>query len=330
MSPPVGYAPAMAASPDDLVTIDAVRQATELIRGRVKYTPLATSASLSALWGGRLEFKAELFQQTGSFKARGILHKLLRLTPEQRARGAITVSAGNAAAALAWAARQAGTPATVVMPATAVPAKIEAVRSYRAELILADGDLFGRYEQVRDERGLTPVHPFDDLEVIAGHGSLALELLTERPEVDTVLVPVGGGGLISGVATVLKTMLPSVRVIGVEPGTADVISRSLASGTVERLPTARSVADGLAAPVAGVHTLAHVQRYVDEVVRVGEDAIVAATRLVIARTKLAIEPAAAAPLAALLEGSIRLHAGGLTIAVLSGGNLDVSTVLAGR
>jgi threonine dehydratase len=318
------------ASADDLVTIQAAREAAELIHGRVKRTPMVSSRTLAGMVGGRLEFKAELFQQTGSFKARGILHKTLRLTPEQRARGVVTVSAGNAAAALGWAARQSGTPATVVMPATAVPAKVAATRSYGAEVILVERDLFDAYESVREERGLTAVHPFDDPEVIAGHGSLALELLEDRPEIDTLLVPVGGGGLISGAAVVMKALLPSARVIGVEPATADVVSRSLASGAVERLSTARSVADGLAAPACGVHTLAHIQRYVDEVVRVGEDAIVEATRLVIARTKLAIEPAAAAPVAALLEGSVRPHPDRLTVVVLSGGNLDVSTILAGR
>jgi threonine dehydratase len=321
----------MVASPTaDLVSLDAVRMATELTHDRLKRTPMMSSSSLAAMFGGQLELKAELFQRTGSFKVRGILHRMLRLSPQEREAGAITLSAGNAAAALAWAARQVATPATVVMPATAVPSKIEAVRSYGAEVILAESDLLGVYESVRDERGLTPVHPFDDPDVIAGHGSLALELLSDCPEVDTVLVPVGGGGLISGVAVVVKALRPGARVIGVEPVTADVVSRSLASGAVERLPSASSVADGLAAPMCGVHTLAHIQRYVDEVVRVGDDAIIAATRLLIQRTKLAVEPAAAAPIAALLQERVRLRPGGVTVAILSGGNLDVSTVLTGR
>lgn len=321
----------MVASPAaDLVSLDAVRKATELTRDRLRRTPMVSSGSLAAMFGGELALKAELFQRTGSFKARGILHRMLRLTPQQRSAGSITLSAGNAAAALAWAARQVATPATVVMPATAVPSKIEAVRAYGAEVILAESDLLGVYESVRQERGQTPVHPFDDPDVIAGHGSLALELLSDCPEVDTVLVPVGGGGLISGVAVVVKALRPTARVIGVEPVTADVVSRSLASGTAGRLPTASSVADGLAAPMCGVHTLAHIQRYVDEVVRVDDDAIVAATRLLIQRTKLAVEPAAAAPIAALLQERVRLRPGSATVAILSGGNLDVSTVLAGR
>lgn len=291
---------------------------------------MVESTTLDAAFGGRLALKAELFQKTGSFKIRGVLNKVLRLSPAQLERGVITLSAGNAAAATAYAARIAGTSATVCMPATAVPGKIDAARSYGAEVVLVEGDLVAAYESRRDESGLTGVHPFDDLDVIAGHGSLGLELVEDLPEMSTVVVPVGGGGLISGVALAVKSLRPDVRVIGVEPASADVVTRSLAAGTPLRLPTARSVADGLAAPMCGVFTLAHIQRYVDEVVLVGEDSLVEATRLVMSRTKLALEPAAAAPFAALLEGAITLRPDGPTACIVSGGNLDVSTVLAGR
>jgi threonine dehydratase len=169
------------------------------------------------------------------------------------------------------------------------------------------------------------VHPFDDLDVITGHASLGLELLEDRPEIDTVLVPVGGGGLISGVALAVKLLKPSIRVIGIEPETADVVSRSLEAGAPQKLPTAKSVADGLAAPVCGTHNYAIITQYVDEVVRVSEDAIIEATRLVMSRTKLALEPAAAAPFAALLEGKVELQ--GLTASVISGGNLDVAKLV---
>jgi threonine dehydratase len=283
------------------------------------------SSAVDGIFGGPLTMKAELFQKTGSFKVRGLLHKVLLLTPEERMLGVITVSAGNAAGALAWAAQTAGVPATVVMATTAVPAKIEAARAYGAEVVLVEGDLIAAYESTRDERGLTGVHPFDDLDVIAGHGSLGVELVEDRPDLDTVLVPVGGGGLISGVALAVRLLLPSARIIGIEPETADVVSRSLASGNAEKLPTARSVADGLAAPVCGTHNLAVIQQYVDEVVRVSDAAIVEATRLVMSRTKLALEPAAAAPFAALLEGKVTLR--GLTAGVVSGGNLDVSKLM---
>lgn len=306
-------------------SLEDVRQATALIHGQIHRTPMIESSALDGIFGGPLTLKAELFQKTGSFKVRGLLHKVLLLTPEERKLGVITVSAGNAAGALAWAALAAGVPATVVMATTAVPAKIEAARAYGAEVVLVEGDLMAAYESTRDERGLTGVHPFDDLDVIAGHGSLGVELVEDRPDLDTVLVPVGGGGLISGVALAVKLLLPSARIIGIEPETADVVSRSLASGIPEKLPTARSVADGLAAPVCGTHNLAVIQHYVDEVVRVSDTAIIEATRLVMSRTKLALEPAAAAPFAALLEGKVTLR--GLTASVVSGGNLDVSKLM---
>ncbi|ADB33467.1 Pyridoxal-5'-phosphate-dependent protein beta subunit [Kribbella flavida DSM 17836] len=302
-------------------TLDDVRRAADQLSGRIHRTPMVTCSALDAMFGGPLSLKAELFQKTGSFKVRGLLSKTLQLTPEQRERGVVTVSAGNAAGALAWAARDAGVPATVVMATTAVQGKIDAARAYGAQVELVDGDLITAYEAIRDERKLTGVHPFDDLDVITGHGSLGLELLADAPQVRTVLVPIGGGGLISGVALAVKLLDPSVRVVGVEPAGADVVSRSLAAGSPQKLPTAKSLADGLAAPVCGAHTFALISQYVDEVVRVGEDAILAATRLVMSRTKLALEPAAAAPFAALLEGSLQLT--GPTASVISGGNLDV-------
>ncbi|MDX6238445.1 MAG: threo-3-hydroxy-L-aspartate ammonia-lyase [Kribbellaceae bacterium] len=306
-------------------SLEDVRQATALLQGRIHRTPMIESSALDGIFGSPLTLKAELFQKTGSFKVRGLLHKVLLLTPEERKLGVVTVSAGNAAGALAWAAQAAGVPATVVMATTAVPAKVEAARAYGAEVVLVEGDLIAAYESTRDERGLTGVHPFDDLDVIAGHGSLGVELVEDRPDLDTVLVPVGGGGLISGVALAVKSLLPSARIIGIEPETADVVSRSLASGNPEKLPTSRSVADGLAAPVCGTHNLAVIQQYVDEVVRVSDAAIIEATRLVMSRTKLALEPAAAAPFAALLEGKVTLR--GLTATVVSGGNLDVSKLM---
>lgn len=306
-------------------TLDDIRKAAQELEGRIHRTPVLTSSALDERFGAELVLKAELFQKTGSFKVRGLLTKLLRLSPEERTRGVITVSAGNAAGALAWAARNAGVPATVVMAKTAVPAKVAAARGYGATVELVEGDLMAQYEQIRDERQLTGVHPFDDEDVITGHGSLGLELLADRPDLDTVLVPVGGGGLISGVATAVKLLKPEIRVIGIEPEQADVVSRSLAAGSPQKLPSARSIADGLAAPVCGTRNLPLIQQYVDEVVRVSEAALLEATRLVMSRTKLALEPAAAAPFAALLEGS--LHARGVTAAVVSGGNLDVSKLL---
>ena len=306
-------------------TLDDIRQAARELEGRIHRTPMLTSSALNEHFGADLVLKAELFQKTGSFKVRGLLTKLLRLSAAERERGVITVSAGNAAGALAWAARDAGVPATVVMAKTAVQAKIDAARGYGATVELVEGDLMAQYERIKDERQLTGVHPFDDEDVITGHGSLGLELLADRPDLGTVLVPVGGGGLISGVATALKLVKPEIRVIGIEPQQADVVSRSLEAGEPQKLATARSIADGLAAPVCGTRNFPLIQQYVDQVVRVSEDALLEATRLVMSRTKLALEPAAAAPFAALLEGTIQLD--GVTAAVVSGGNLDVSKLM---
>ena len=303
-------------------TTDEIREAARGLEGRIHRTPMLTSSALNEMFAADLILKAELFQKTGSFKVRGLLTKLLRLSPAQKERGVITVSAGNAACALAWAARSAGLPATVVMPSTAVPVKVAAARADGATVELVDGDLMAAYERIRDERELTGVHPFDDDDVITGHGSLGLELLADRPDLGTVMVPVGGGGLISGVAAAVKQVKPGIRVIGIEPEQADVVSRSLAAGEPQKLPTARSIADGLAAPVCGTRTFPLIQQYVDEVVRVSEGALLDATRLVMSRTKLALEPAAAAPFAALLEGKVQLS--GVTAVVVSGGNLDVT------
>jgi threonine dehydratase len=303
-------------------TLEDVRRAAAQLDGRIHRTPVVTSSALDALFGAPLTLKAELFQKTGSFKVRGLLYKTLQLTAEERERGVITVSAGNAAGALAWAARNAQVPATVVMAKTAVQAKVDAARAYGAQVELVDGDLIAAYESIRDERKLTGVHPFDDLDVITGHGSLGLEILEDAPQTRTVLVPVGGGGLISGVALAVKLLDPSIRVVGIEPENADVVSRSLVAGAPQKLPTAKSIADGLAAPVCGTHNFGIIQQYVDEMIRVSEDALLDATRLVMSRTKLALEPAAAAPFAALLEGKLQLT--GPTTTVVSGGNLDVS------
>ena len=196
-------------------TLDDIRVAAQQLRGRIHRTPMVTSTALNERFGADLVLTAELFQKTGSFKVRGLLTKLLRLSPEERERGVITVSAGTAAGALAWAARDAGVPATVVMATTAVQAKIDAARGYGATVELVEGDLMGQYERIRDERKLTGVHPFEDEDVINGNGSIGLELNEDRPDLDTVLVPVGGGGMISGVALAVKQVKPEIRVIGI-------------------------------------------------------------------------------------------------------------------
>ncbi len=305
-----------------LVTQDNILAARTVISDRVHRTPMIHSTYLSEQVGGQLYFKLELFQKTGSFKPRGVLNKLYHLSQADKQRGVITLSAGNHAQALAWGATQMGIAATVVMPATAVRSKVEATQSYGGEVILTEGDLLEACLALQKERDLTLVHPFDDPLIIAGQGTVGLEILEDVPDVNVVVVGVGGGGLISGIATALKTQNPAIKVVGVEPVGATAMTESLQRNEPVHLDGVDTVADGLAAPFAGQHTLAHVQAYVDELVMVSDPEIVTAMGLIMERCKVVAEPAAAATLAAVLSGKIDLPQGSKVVCLLSGGNID--------
>jgi threonine dehydratase len=309
---------------DGMTTLDDVRAAAARIAPYVHRTPVLSATSLGAMAGVRLHVKAELFQKTGSFKVRGCFNAVLGLSEDQRAAGLVTMSAGNHAAGLAYAARHAGTTALVVMPAHANPGKIAAVREYGGEVLLTEGQMAETLKEVQAETGRTLVHPFDDPAIIAGNGTVGLEVAEDLPEFDTLVVQIGGGGLAAGSAIAVKALHPSVTVIGVEPDGADAMTRALAAGApVPLVP--KSVADGLCAPFAGVHTLAAVQEHVDRVVTVTDDDIVNAMRLTIERTKLAVEPAAAAGVAALLSGAAEVPSGSSVVVVATGGNVDGAT-----
>jgi len=306
----------------NLIEQDDILAAREIIAGRGHRTPVIGSSYLGGQARVQLYFKLELFQKTGSFKPRGVLNKLHHLSPEDEQKGVITLSAGNHAQALAWAATQSGIPSTVVMPAASLRSKIEATRSYGGEVILTEGDLLETCLTIQKKRGLTLVHPFDDPMIIAGQGTVGVEILEDVPQVDAVVVGVGGGGLISGIATALKAEKPEVKVIGVEPEGASAMTQSLQRGEPVHLDHVDTVADGLAAPFAGQHTLAHVQAYVDDMVIVSDQEIVEAMGLILERCKVIAEPAAASTLAALLSGKVRLPQGATVVCVLSGGNVD--------
>ena len=307
---------------ENLIGLGEIAQAAARIGSRVHRTPTHTSAQLSRMFGVRMQLKAELFQRTGSFKPRGLLNRILTLSEAERARGLVSISAGNAAAALAWGAGLLGARATIVMPATAARTKIEATRAYGGEVLLTEEDLLGTMQQIQHERDLCFVHPFDDLDVLAGHGTIGGEILADVADVEVVLVPVGGGGLISGLSAAIKLQRPEVQVIGVEPVGAPAMTLSLEQGSPAHLESIDTIADGLAAPFAGAHTLRHVQRFVDRVVTVEDEAIVKALRLLLTRTKLAAEPSGAAGVAALVAGAVDLPAGTSVVCVVSGGNLD--------
>jgi threonine dehydratase len=305
-----------------LVSLQDIRAARHVIGNRLVRTPLVPSASLSAQTGARVSLKLELFQHTGSFKPRGVLNAVEALTPDERARGVISISAGNHAQALAWAATAIGVSATIVMPATAVRAKVEATRALGGEVIQTAEDLLATARQVQQDRSLAFVHPFDDPVVIAGAGTLGLEIAEDAPDVGLVIVGCGGGGLLSGVAAAIRAVCPEARVVGVEPTGADAMRQSLAKGEPVRLAKTSTIADGLAAPFAGVHTLAHVQAFVDDIVMVDDAGILDAMRVLMRRARILPEPAGAAATAALLSGLLMTQPGEHVVAVISGGNAD--------
>ena len=305
-----------------MIELKDLEAAQQIISGRVHRTQVTGSTYLGKQVGARLLFKLEMFQKTGSFKLRGVLNRMHHLTHEARKKGVISVSAGNHAQALAYAASLWGVPSTVVMPSSALKSKVEATKAYGAEVILTDGDLLETVLSVQKERDLTMVHPFDDLKIIAGAGTVGLEILEDVPEVDIVVTGIGGGGLISGVATAIKLKKPDTRVIGVEPLGAPGMSESLRLGRPVHLESVNTVADGLAAPFVGEHNLAHVQSYVDEVVLISDEEIIEAMALIMERCKLVAEPAAASTFAALLFGKVNVPPGSTVVCVLSGGNID--------
>ena len=286
------------------------------------WTTVATGVRLA---DDRLYLKPEQLQKTGSFKPRGMTNRIATLPEAARARGVITLSAGNAGQAYAWAGRAAGVAVTVVMPAGAVRSKVDACRGYGARVVLHGthvGELLAELERIRDAEGLEFVHPFDDPAVIAGHGSIGLEMVEDLPDLDVVVVGVGGGGLISGVAAAIKERRPSVRVYGVEPERSNAVSLALERDEVVPIQP-DSVADGLGAPFAGIWTLAMCRRYLDGIVLLDDPTILAGMRFAIERLKQVVEPAGAAALAAVLAGRVPIQDGERVAVVLSGGNVEV-------
>ena len=299
-----------------MIQLEEIRRARETIGGDLHRTPTLSSATL----GPRLFLKAELFQRTGSFKPRGVLNKVRSFGGEERARGLISVSAGNHAQALAYCARLERLDALLVMWGSASPAKIEATRGYGAEVDLeAAGPetVFERLEELRAKTGRNFVHPFDDPLVVAGHGTVGLEIAEDVPDADVVVVPVGGGGLVGGIATALADR----RVVGVEPRKAATLSAALAAGRPTPVEPS-SVADGLNAPFAGELPLRIAAERNLEVVLVEEEEIERGMRFLYQRAKLACEPAGAASVAALLAGKIPVERGETVVAVVSGGNVS--------
>ena len=310
-----------------VIALDDVLAARETIGGRLHRTPLFSSATLGELTGARIFLKAELFQRTGSFKPRGVLTKLASLSGEEKRRGVIGISAGNHAQALAYCSALEGLDCLVVMWKGASPQKIEATQGYGAEVDLlatSPGEGFERLDELIARTGRTLVHPFNDPRVIAGQGTVGLELTEDVPGIDLVVCPVGGGGLISGIATAVKGQRPQSRIVAVEPEHAAALHLALEAGRrVEIEP--RSIADGLNAPHVGENCLAVCRERVDASVLVSDEEIRDGMRFLYERAKLACEPAGAAGVAALLSGKVALEPGASVAVVVSGGNVSAQT-----
>ncbi len=310
-----------------MIGIGEIRAAAARISGKVHRTPLFSARSIGERAGVHLFLKCESFQKTGSFKPRGALNKVLMLTPAEREKGLVTVSAGNHAAAVAWAGRMTGTSVTVVMPSAAPRSKIEAVKGYGAEVVLHEdrATLFDKLNEVRDARGLTFVHPFDDRDVIAGAGTTGLEILEDLPEADVILVPVGGGGLLAGIASAVKQIQPAVAIVAVELEAGPGLSPALAAGKPVPVPRpAGTLADGMTPPFVGALPLEIAREAVADVVTVTEEAIVEGMKTLLTRAKLYVEGSGAAATAALLSGKVKTRPGARVVAVVSGGNVDLA------
>lgn len=305
-----------------LVTIDDISRARDVIAGRLHRTPTVGSTYLSRQCNANVSLKLELFQKTGSFKPRGVLNALAALDAAARTRGVISLSAGNHAQALAWGATSLRIRSTIVMPRSAQKSKVDATRGYGGEVVLTDADLLETCLTLQRERDLTLIHPFDDPHVIAGQGTVGLELVEDVPNVDVVVVACGGGGLLSGVAAAVKRIRPTARVIGVEPEGASAMSQSVERGEPVRLDRIDTIADGLAAPFAGRLNLAHVRAFVDLMLVVPDRDIVAALGVLIERCKIVPEPAGAAAVAPLLTGALTTEPGVNVACIICGGNID--------
>ena len=311
-----------------MITFADVEEARHRIKEQIYLSPFPRSETISQLAGNRVFFKLENLQLTGSFKERGALNRLLTLSPEESKRGVIAASAGNHGMALAYHSRRLNIASTIVMPISAPLIKVTRVRQYGAESVLHGGDYDGAYaEAIRQsrEKGLVFISAFDDPWIVAGQGTIGLELYEQNPDLDAVLVPVGGGGLIAGIALALKTLLPKIRVIGVQAEALPSMKIALDQGAPVQLPAATTIADGIAVRAVGATPFELVKNYVDEIVTVSEAEIANAVLMLLEIEKTVAEGAAAVPLAALLNKKVAL-AGKNVGLIVSGGNIDMNLI----
>jgi threonine dehydratase len=313
---------------NQLVSLNEIREAKQRIAKVAYRTPLYLSPGLSVLMKANVYLKLESYQPIRVFKIRGAANKILKLTPEERNRGLVTASSGNHGVAVAYLAKLTGTQATIVVPTTAVDEKLSAIEEYGAKVIkygLFHDERFAKAIEIQKATGAVMIPPFDDPDIIAGQGTIGLEVCEDLPSPDAVLVPIGGGGLISGISAAIKSLKPEAKVFGVEPEKAASMYESIRNGKITRLSNTESIAEGLAAREPGVLTFEHVKRYVDEILLVNEEQIEKTVFTVMKECHLVIEPSSAAAVAALLE---KLHPkkDDEVVVVISGGNISLKVL----
>ena len=309
-----------------MISPEEFQRAQERVRAHAYHTPLLTSRILSERTGFNIRLKAEMFQRTGSYKIRGPLNKLPQLTEEEKRRGVICSSAGNHAQGVALAAAIYGIRAIVCMASNATPSKVAATKAYGAEVIQHGAiwdEANAKMLELAREHGYVVVHPFDDLQLIAGQGTLGLEIHDDFPQADVVIVPIGGGGLISGVSMALKSRNPKIRIIGVESSDGPAMKRSIDAGRIVTLDSVDTIIDGLRVKRVGENNFRAVRDFVDDIVTLPDTQIFDAMLWVMSHAKLVVEGAAAAPVAALLHGLIQAPKGSNVVCVLSGGNVNL-------
>ena len=306
-------------------SIDDFNNTLSDINKYIHKTPIVSSSSLNKIYNTNIFFKLELFQKTGSFKTRGAINKLLKLSDLERDKGVITISAGNHAQAISWACSQFNIKSKIVMPFDASPSKVEATKSYGGEVILTKNNMMDECNDIKEKEGLTFVHPFDDIDIILGQGTIGVEIIEKLNNIDYAFISIGGGGLISGIACVLKSINPKIKIIGIEPINSNVMTKSISSNKPETFDTNinKTIADGLAAPFAGNLTFEFVKKYVDEIINVSENEMIESMRVIIERLKVIPEAAASACFVPILKNKLSIKKNTNSIIVLCGGNIDL-------
>ena len=309
-------------------SIDNFQSVLERIKPFINKTPIISSSSLNEKFDLDIYFKLELMQKTGSFKSRGAINKVLKLTKEEKSRGIVAISAGNHAQATSWACAQFGVKSKIIMPHTASKSKINATKSYGGEVILTEEKMMDVCQSLIEKENLSFVHPFDDLDVLMGQGTVSLEVIEEIKNIDYAFISIGGGGLIAGMSSVLKQINPKIKIIGVEPINSNVMTNSLKSNKPETFDTInnKTIADTLNAPFAGKITFEYVKKYVDEILNVSEEEMIESLRIMIERLKVVPEPSASACFVPIVYNKLKIPSQSKCLVVVCGGNIDLKKI----